>query len=563
MEEMPPPAAVLRKHRTPSPHLHLFGAVDHAAHQAESARAAPAAGLLPESRRSSQASSRYYSGGGGGETEPASRTADGVLPVSKTDLDLPLVSVNSASLDRGAATRHVTMKETNAQNNNQPHDNGGDKLKTVATAVTDQPASCLSCHNTVHHMDGRSLSSVNEKLSPRLSREDEGASFSAAVRSAPLTSPADGEMALMSLPRSKSLNSSFASCQIGGEDEESGRFLHLFSRETLLHLGRENAGLSGPLARLSLSGDKSVFQPGNMVLAPRAMIWTEKEAYRKHVAQIGTSACGATALVNAALALNLELSLNDVAKAVKTRLRREQSDLPDYLFSRAEAGCTHDDLLQGMFHIGRNQVVGRFFPMHRRQVALHSWLATWISRGCVPVATLNPQRSELRMPSPPQQHASPSGGGGQLLPQPPLLADAWHHQMIFGVTGREVYLTNPLEILSEDVLWPQLDSPSELLIRREDVIARFSKSTDLTQLVRSGRGLVDQRWRDYNVLGQVANVLREERSRNLSECENVCLTPYVRIPASYRSGITLFCDARDAELVSLLTTAPEFPFQDA
>ena len=57
-------------------------------------------------------------------------------------------------------------------------------------------------------------------------------------------------------------------------------------------------------------------------------------------------------------------------------------------------------------------------------------------------------------------------------------------------------------------------------------------------------------------------MLREERSRNLSECENVCLTPYVRIPASYRSGITLFCEAADSELVALLHAAPDFPLQE-
>jgi hypothetical protein len=306
------------------------------------------------------------------------------------------------------------------------------------------------------------------------------------------------------------------------------------------------------------------------------MIWTEKEALRKNVAQIGTSACGATALVNVALALNLELNLYDVARAVRTRLRREQADLPDYLHSRAEAGCTHEDILLGMRQAGQGRVVGRFFPLHGRQAApsLHSWLATWISRGCVPVATINPQRSHQQLPlvSSPQHTTTTTTAtvGGLLQQQSPSsslqhqLPDAWHHQMIFGVTGRDIYLTNPLEVVSEDVLRPQLDSPSELLIRREDVIGRFSKSTDLTQLLRpagTSCRVPARRWHDYNVLGQVGNVLREERSRNLSECENVCLTAYVRIPASYRSGITLFCEAADTELVSLLNAAPDFPPQ--
>ena len=445
------------------------------------------------------------------------------------------------------------------------------------------PAPCLSCHNSdqpegkplpLHQPPSQTNVLAPSSLSPR---EDDFALVTTAVRSVPLISPAEGQLSLTSLPRSKSLNSSFStSCFATGIGENDTRFAcgnHL-SREALLLLNRENlSDISGPLSRLSLSHNerRGGAQPSaNLVLAPRAMIWTEKEACRKYVAQIGTSACGATALVNVALALNLELSLNDVTKAVRTRLRREQADLPDYLHSRADAGCTHEDLLLGMRAIGQNRVVGRFFPLHGRQmVLLHSWLATWISRGCVPVATLNPQRSEVRLPPSPHHHSSPaatgstSGGGLSQQSSTLLLADAWHHQMIFGVTGREIYLTNPLEIVSEDVLRPQLDSPSDLLIRREDVIARFSKSTDLTQLVRPASGTMDRRrWHDYNVLGQVANVLREERSRNLSECENVCLTPYVRIPASYRSGITLFCEAADSELVALLHAAPDFPLQE-
>ncbi len=543
-EEIEEAPSVTRNHLTPSP-LHLFAA-DHALHLPDPTRPPALMQTASESRRTSQASGRCFSSG-----DPEPNDSGDMLPVSKADLDLPLLSINSVSFEGPA--RHVTLKETSVQNNNQPRE------ERNAVKVSTEPPTCLSCLGNVPP-DGRSQPFLSgrtkEALAPLLQQEDT-ASISTTVHSAPLTSPADdGQLALVSLPRSKSLNSSFASCLSTGE-EDGGRFLRLLSREAaLLLLGRENCNISGPLSRLSLAGTNTERQvhPSHLVLAPRAMIWTEKEACRKHVAQIGTSACGATALVNVALALNLEVSLNDVAKAVRTRLRREQSDLPDYLFSRAEAGCTHEDLLQGMRLIGQNRVVGRFFPMYGRQVALHTWLATWITRGCVPVATLNPQRSELRLPSPPQ-HSSPG-----CLQQPPLLADAWHHQMIFGVTGREIYLTNPLEVLSEDVLRPQLDSPSELLIRREDIIARFSKSTDLTQLVRPTvpRWRSDRRWHDYNVMGQVANVLREERSKNLSECENVCLTPFVKIPASYRSGITLFCDAMDAELVCLLHAAPEF-----
>ena len=58
-----------------------------------------------------------------------------------------------------------------------------------------------------------------------------------------------------------------------------------------------------------------------------------------------TSSCGAVALVNAVLALDLDVDPQLVADSVHTRLRRPDSSLPDYLLSRAQAGCTHRDLL--------------------------------------------------------------------------------------------------------------------------------------------------------------------------------------------------------------------------
>ena len=78
------------------------------------------------------------------------------------------------------------------------------------------------------------------------------------------------------------------------------------------------------------------------------------------------------------------------------------------------------------------------------------------------------------------------------------MADAWHHQMVWGVVDREVYLANPLEKVQERELVPQLDSPSELLIRRGDVVSRCGPDTDLLELREYG-----EQWRGLNVLGQV------------------------------------------------------------
>jgi hypothetical protein len=89
--------------------------------------------------------------------------------------------------------------------------------------------------------------------------------------------------------------------------------------------------------------------------------------------------------------------------------------------------------------------------------------------------------------------------------------------MIFGVGPSGVYLTNPLENVPEEILLEQLSSPSELLVRRCDVMAR----TSCDGVARGSAGIVDadcdlslltrhedQRWDHLNVLGQVGTMKR-------------------------------------------------------
>lgn len=89
--------------------------------------------------------------------------------------------------------------------------------------------------------------------------------------------------------------------------------------------------------------------------------------------------------------------------------------------------------------------------------------------------------------------------------------------MVFGVGPNGVYLTNPLESLSEELMSEQLCSKSELLVRRSDVLYRFDPATcDLSELAEFD----DERWDEYNVLGQVINVLREANSGKNSQNSN-------------------------------------------
>ncbi|OWR45490.1 hypothetical protein KGM_207531 [Danaus plexippus plexippus] len=247
------------------------------------------------------------------------------------------------------------------------------------------------------------------------------------------------------------------------------------------------------------------------VEVPRCMVWSEREACERQVTQIGTSACGATAVVNVFIALGVPVNIERINSSIGTRLRAYNAPIPRYLLSRSVAGCTAADLVRCLQRASDGLLTARFFPTHpERAVSLSHWLADWISLGAVPILTMNMQM----------------GCEGEI-------PDSWHHQMIFGVSSQGVYLTNPLECLRETVLWPRLTSPSVLLVRSRDVLARFTADTDLTPLMF----VPDRRFHTFNVLGQVANVIREWRSTGWSE--QGTRTRHVRIPASYQAGVTI------------------------
>ncbi|XP_078100135.1 uncharacterized protein LOC144512978 isoform X2 [Sander vitreus] len=160
--------------------------------------------------------------------------------------------------------------------------------------------------------------------------------------------------------------------------------------------------------------------------ADEAMLWSFQEALERQTLQIGASACGATAVVDVLKALSMAVAPEEVDRCVQTRLRRNESPLPDYLLSRSEAGATHAQLIRGAEEASKGNVMGRFFHLHpRRLVRLVPWLARWIQNGAVPVATMNMQ---LAVPE------------GEEVP------DAWHHQLIFGVASNAVFMTNPLDV---------------------------------------------------------------------------------------------------------------------
>ncbi len=61
-----------------------------------------------------------------------------------------------------------------------------------------------------------------------------------------------------------------------------------------------------------------------------------------------------------------------------------------------------------------------------------------------------------------------------------------------------IYLTNPLGVVSEAAVLDQLTSDSVLLVRRSDIILRWTNSANLGVLLTQN----DARWRTMNVVGK-------------------------------------------------------------
>ncbi|XP_014882639.1 uncharacterized protein LOC106943865 [Poecilia latipinna] len=263
--------------------------------------------------------------------------------------------------------------------------------------------------------------------------------------------------------------------------------------------------------------------------AAAAMLWSIQEALERQTQQIGASACGATAVVDVLKALGVDVSPEEADRCVQTRLRRNESPLADYLLSRSEAGATHVQLIRGAQEASGGKAVGRFFHLYpRRRVRLVPWLASWIRKGAVPVATMNMQ---LAVPD------------GEEVP------DAWHHQLIFGVAPRAVFMTNPLDVVGEVEVHQRLCSQSVLLVRREDVLQRLTPDgspSDLSDIQS------DPHWQQLDVEGQVRQMMLEE------ELEDGPRTAHVSIPAAYSSGVTLFA-LTGSDAAQQLLKAPELP----
>jgi len=213
------------------------------------------------------------------------------------------------------------------------------------------------------------------------------------------------------------------------------------------------------------------------------------------------------------------------------------------------------ELIQNINNATNNQIDGCFLPFYP-PVALNlcEWLAKWIRKGAVPVALLNLQKTSYFG----------------------VIADAWHHQMIYGCDMNTIHLTNPFETKPVDLIMNELTSQSVLLVRTEDVLKRFiANQTNLEDLVSLSKLSANERkrWLEMDVLGQVVEVLGEhdiqldlDLDKNGSNSarnpeyplrhESNNFISHIAIPASYVPGITLFAYS-DSSLLNEIKESTE------
>jgi hypothetical protein len=227
--------------------------------------------------------------------------------------------------------------------------------------------------------------------------------------------------------------------------------------------------------------------------------------------QMGKSACGPTAVKNILLTLKCihgdkrNSSSNSPAKSttdgcgsslryvpirvpadstimsiIPARQRDyDTSSLVDYIISRAKAGTTHIDLVQGI-----NILCGEIFPENQQEIDISpattpsvdenvplsikhrffsfdprldnpkdyflNWLGYWMSKGCVPLLTEN-----LFI----------------------IGNDALHHQTVYGIDGEYLLLTNPVDRVHVDIVYNWISSPGFLIIPEDHILSRCSYLT--------------------------------------------------------------------------------------
>jgi hypothetical protein len=251
-----------------------------------------------------------------------------------------------------------------------------------------------------------------------------------------------------------------------------------------------------------------------------AGIWTHEQAKRKAPSQLKASGCGATAALTVLIALghskieheieNDEALRKQVIENVVLRVRDYDAPLPQYLVSRSVAGCTGQEIVDGVHICSSSSLCGRFYALKgKTNAGTLSNLGELMARGDVAaVATFNLQK---------------------------LGNDAWHHQFVYAVdvANRRLWCTNSIQCYDEALALELLDCEPLMLVRRSDALTRIDRPGADESLY-----VADERWRELDVAGQVEQMRLGTSTRR-----------HVTVPAIYESGVSLFVHVSNRHLL--------------
>ena len=104
------------------------------------------------------------------------------------------------------------------------------------------------------------------------------------------------------------------------------------------------------------------------------------------------------------------------------------------------------------------------------------------------------------------------------------------------VTG--ACLTNPLQVVPFSMLHTQLTSDGVLLVRRQDIISRWSHDTNLSVLLQ----IPDPRWRQMNVLGRSSQCIEKSRGKKFNISNNMQLFEiHMKMPPKWVKLVAVTC----------------------
>jgi hypothetical protein len=291
-------------------------------------------------------------------------------------------------------------------------------------------------------------------------------------------------------------------------------------------------------------------------------LYSHEEIKDRHITQLSKSGCGATAIVNVLLLLDI-IKKDDIENinwdVCILRRRDESATIFPYLRSRYNAGCTGQELIDSMNLILKENnlnfiVHGKFFSFREHFHQNHREDLNSIFQFPNRKVIQNHDEKQHLLPFV-KEHLQKSNVVIATLNLQIVSNDAWHHQIIYGINENEknYHVMNPLDYYPESMMENFLATEQMLLVRRIDVLSRLTvpqiiffeyyyqyylsspdgeKRSPITdaELLRlyEDETFLQEPWKSFQIHEQIAEMLHNP---NIS---------HLIIPAAYEGGLAIF-----------------------